>query len=49
MTIFDTIHGLNFSVIDIQYIYIQDLPLYIVVFICSGGVRHSRAVFRLPS
>lgn len=38
-----------FSARAIQCIYLQQLPLYTVVFMSSGGVPHFSARFRLPS
>lgn len=38
-----------FSTIVKQCNYNHYLPLYILVFIVSGGVRHSHAGFKLPT
>ncbi len=47
-SIFDTIYGRHFSAAAIQCIYIQSWPHYIIVFIGSGRVRHSRTGCWLP-
>ncbi len=45
--IFDTIYGLYFFQ-QWQCMHILQLPLCIIVFLVSGGARHSSAQFKLP-